>query len=278
MRDKPKGTHLGFTERSMIETYLKEGRSFSYIARALNCSVSTISREVQNRKIEKIPTSCDCIHLRECRKQHVCGNEKCNKRCCDCSSAKKNCPEYSRQYCDDFLRSRTGTCNACKHRGICNFTTYRYEAERAHNDANTLLRESRSGRNITDTHIEKINDIVTPLIKQGQSIYHIVQTHEHELGISESTLRRMVNDCDIEARNLDLRCTVQRKVRKTRKTDYKLMNSIKDGKRLALNLGTGKAEMFWSGTIQVSANIQMNDELAALLNSRTYMSVRCIKK
>ena len=39
----------------------------------------------------------------------------------------------------------------------------------------------------------------------------------------------MVNDCDIEARNLDLRCTVQRKVRKTRKTDYKLMNSIKDG-------------------------------------------------
>jgi hypothetical protein len=56
------------------------------------------------------------------------------------------------------------------------------------------------------------------------------------------------------------------------------MNPTKDGKRLALNLGTGKAEMLWSGSIQVSADIQMNDELAALLNSRTYMSVRCIKK
>ncbi len=229
MRNKPKGTHLTFAERAMIEAYLKEGRSFSFIARELNCSVSTISREVQNRKIEKIPISCDCINLKECRKRHVCGAEGCNKRCCECSLAKKKCPDYSRQYCDELLRSRTGTCNACKHRGICNFTTSRYDAEKAQYDANALLVESRSGRNITDTHIEKINDIVTPLIKQGQSVYHIVQTHAHELGISESTLRRMVNDCDIDARNLDLRCTVQRKVRKSRNTNYKIMNSVKDG-------------------------------------------------
>ena len=124
MREKPKGTHLGPTERAMIEAYLKEGRSFSYIARELNCSVSTISREVQNRKIEKIPISCDCIHLKECRRRHVCGKKECNKRCCECRQAKRTCTDYSRQYCDTLLRSRTGTCNACKHRGICNFTTY----------------------------------------------------------------------------------------------------------------------------------------------------------
>jgi IS30 family transposase len=56
-----------------------------------------------------------------------------------------------------------------------------------------------------------------------------MQSHGHELGISESTLRRMVNDCNLDARNLDLRSTVQRKVRRKRNTDYKAMNTIKDG-------------------------------------------------
>lgn len=56
------------------------------------------------------------------------------------------------------------------------------------------------------------------------------------------------------------------------------MNPTKDGKRLALNLGTGKAEMLWYGTIQVGADVKKDDRLASLLSSRTYMSVRCIKK
>ncbi len=56
------------------------------------------------------------------------------------------------------------------------------------------------------------------------------------------------------------------------------MNSTRDGYRLALNLGTGKAEMFWYSTIQVGADVKKDDKLASLLSSRTYMSVRCIKK
>ena len=56
------------------------------------------------------------------------------------------------------------------------------------------------------------------------------------------------------------------------------MNPTRDGYRLALNLGTGKAEMFWYSTIQVGADVKKDDKLASLLSSRTYMSVRCIKK
>ena len=56
------------------------------------------------------------------------------------------------------------------------------------------------------------------------------------------------------------------------------MNPTRDGNRLALNLGTGKAEMFWYSTIQVGADVKKDDRLASLLSSRTYMSVRCIKK
>ena len=41
---------------------------------------------------------------------------------------------------------------------------------------------------------------------------------------------------------------------------------------------SGKAEMFWYSTIQVGADVKKDDKLASLLSSRTYMSVRCIKK
>ena|GEM_PF-5634082 len=49
--------------------------------------------------------------------------------------------------------------------------------------------------------------------------------HGSELGISESTLRRIINDCDIEARNGDLRTAVKMKPRrKKRSTGYKTMH------------------------------------------------------
>jgi len=231
MPKRPSGKHLSAADRSVIAELLKLGHSINFIANEMDCSPSTISRELKNRSEKRTPRSCNCIYLRNCTRKDVChpGND-CKKLCRNCPAAKKCCPDYTQTYCEEALANRTGVCNFCSKRGRCNYTRYVYDPVKAQCEADRLLVESRKGRNISEGHLQKIDNIVSPLLKKGQSIYHVVQTHGKELGISESALRRMVNDSDIYARNIDLRNTVQRKFRRKRSnTGYKTMKTVKEG-------------------------------------------------
>ena len=228
---KRAGKHLDVKDRVIIEQMLHEGQSMRAIAKELNCAPSTISREIKAHAEERVPRNCDCIHFKDCNRRDACHpGQNCRKLCRTCSMGKKSCPDYVKAYCDDAEENGTGVCNFCDKRSRCHYTRSVYEAMKAQAKADKDLKDPRSGRNITEEHIDKIDSIVTPLIKKGQSVYHITQVHGKELGISESTLRRMVNGCDIGARNIDLRCTVQRKVRRKRvDNSYKTMQIIKEG-------------------------------------------------
>lgn len=231
MPKRPSGRHLSEADRCVIAQLLKEGRSMRYIADQMDCAPSTISREITGHAEKRVPKTCDCVNFKDCTVKDVCHpGTDCKKLCRTCSRAKKTCQDYVQVYCDDALANRTGVCNFCPKRGSCHYTRSVYDPVKAHREAMEALKNSRKGRNITEEHLAKIDEIVTPLIKNGQSVYHVAQTHGHELGISDSTLRRMINDCDIEARNIDLRSTVQRKVRRKRPDKgYKTMNVIKEG-------------------------------------------------
>lgn len=231
MPKRPAGKHLTEADRYVIEQLLREGHSIRYIAIQLGCSPSTVSREISAHAEKHIPKTCDCIYFRDCHAKNVCNNNgDCKKLCRTCSRAKKSCPDYSQAYCDEALANRTGVCNFCPKRSRCYYVRYIYDPAKAHREAREALTGSRKGRNISEEHLDKIDGIVSPLLKKGQSIYHVAQTHGRELGISESTLRRMVNDSDIEARNIDLRSTVQRKQRRKRTDNgYKTMQVIKEG-------------------------------------------------
>lgn len=52
---------------------------------------------------------------------------------------------------------------------------YYYRATRAQKEYKTVLSESRAGINATEEEIKALDDIVTPLIKNGQSVYMILQ-------------------------------------------------------------------------------------------------------
>ncbi len=231
------GSHLTSGDRRAIDTLLREGRSIRYIATALDCSPSTISREITKHSTKKKSYNCDCVLFRTCGHRDLCkkNSHKCKKTCRNCSYAKNICPDYSKSYCDEALANRTGVCNFCYKRSRnCGFDKYIYDPIHAQKMADAALHDTRSGRNISDEHIEKIDRITSPLIKKGQSIYHIIQEHGRELGISESTLRRMVNDCQLEARALDLRDAVKRKPRRKHgDNSYKTMKQIKEGRTYA---------------------------------------------
>lgn len=231
MPKRTSGKHLTEADRAIIAQLLKEGRSLRYIAGQIGCAPSTITREIKNHAEKRTPRTCGCIHFMDCEKRNVCHPAyNCKKLCRSCNAAKARCQDFVQAYCDEAIANHTGVCNFCSKRSRCNYIRYIYNPDKAQEEALESLKNSRKGRNISEEHLDRIDRIVSPLIKHGQSIYHVVQTHGKELGISESTLRRMVNDCDIEARNLDLRSTVQRKVRRHRTDNcYKTMNIIKDG-------------------------------------------------
>ena len=73
---------------------------------------------------------------------------------------------------------------------------------------------SRKGINSNPEDIEKIDRLVSPLLKKGQSISHIYSTHKDEIGFSKTTFYRYVDSSVFTARNIDLPRKVTYKPRK----------------------------------------------------------------
>ena len=222
--------HLTLDDRVRIQHYLEEGYSIRYIADRLDKSPSTISRELKKHSKIYIPSQCDCQYFSECIAKHVCGSKSCNGQCRKCSKAKKHCNDYVKIYCDILLETPSKCCNKCKKFSYCHYEKRRYLSNEAQKSYTSTLTNSRNGYDCTYDELCRIDNIVSPLIKQGQSIYHIMQNHKDELPISESTLRRMIHGCELECRNIDMRSVVQRKVRvKRTANDYKKSKISKHG-------------------------------------------------
>ena len=62
-----------------------------------------------------------------------------------------------------------------------------YSSKYANDNYRDVLIASREGINQTPKRIQEMNDILTPLIKKGQSLGHIYATHAEKLGCSRRT-------------------------------------------------------------------------------------------
>lgn len=215
LKTKEERTRLTYEERIIIEDMLGRRQSLYAIAKKLNRTVSTISREIRNRR-EQLPSyKNDCAYVRDCHRKNACGSTSCKQICRKCSKCKKYCPDYVQLECDTILNAPY-VCNGCSKFAYCSMERYRYKAKEAQNRYRELLVERRSGFDVTLDELEYINRLVSPRLKNGQSPYHIKQTLQNELPVSESTLRRMIDSCELDARNLDLRNKVKRKQRNHR--------------------------------------------------------------
>ena len=86
----------------------------------------------------------------------------------------------------------------------CTLTKTVYDALEAQRQATEKISESRSGILATEGEIARLNEILVPLVKQGQSIHQIYLTHKDELMCSEKTLYNYVDGCLFDIRNIDL--------------------------------------------------------------------------
>jgi IS30 family transposase len=91
-----------------------------------------------------------------------------------------------------------------------------YNAAQAEKTASNLLRDSRSGLNVDPSELSRLSAIVSPLIRQGQSPWHIANTQKDLLMLSDKTLYTYIAANLFEATNLDLLRKVKMKPRKAK--------------------------------------------------------------
>ena len=162
------------------------------IADFLEKSPSTILREIQKHSLVKIPNTCDCNDYNGCNVKHVCGSKEFNKKCRSCHLAKKYCEYYNKRSCEHWNGSSIKICNRCAKRGYCRLEKHIYDAKKAHLAYCDTLVQSQNGFDLTLYVITRINSIVSPRIKKGQSLYHIAKNNESELNIRCKTLGNFI--------------------------------------------------------------------------------------
>ena len=214
--------HLTLDERNFIEQELAKNTSFKEIANYLNKDASTISKEVKKHRIRKEGQSIHigfnhCARRYNCHRKNICST-RCKKECKHCKDCNSVCPDFEDGICLRLKRAPF-VCNGCSNRFICKTTKYYYRALPSFNNYRNTLSESRQGINMTELELSNLDKLISPLIKQGQSISHIYQTHD--IPCSRSTLYRYLAKNCFSVGPLDLPRMVRMKKRKEKRTEAK---------------------------------------------------------
>ena len=108
-------------------------------------------------------------------------------------------------------------CNGCKDRQGCRLERHLYDAKAAQKAYEACLVQSRQGFAITYDELKRIDDIVSPLIRQGQSIHHICQNNKDLIMCDERSIYNYIDAGLLSVGNLDLPRKVRYRVRKKKR-------------------------------------------------------------
>jgi len=213
-----KGKHLTISDRNYIEDALHENRTLDKIAKVLGKDPTTISKEIRRNRVPfgklGLTGLVGCRHQTNCTHEQLC-SAKCGRSCKKCITNKcyTLCPEYSPKVCTKLLKY-PHVCNSCTRKAGCKLQKYRYRARTAHASYLETLKASREGISSTEKELESLDKLISPLIKNGQSICHIYAHHKFEIGCSKRTLYSYFDQNLFTVRNMDLPRKVKYKPRK----------------------------------------------------------------
>ena len=219
--------HLTLDNRVFIEKGLDQDMSMKDIAKPLCKDPSTISKEIKKHRTfhphndlaQRGPVN-RCIKMKDCSLKKVCPTTSlCTGRCASCKkvSCNKVCKDFVPDTCSRLLRAPF-VCNGCPKKTGCRKDKFLYRATTANRDYKTILTESREGINTTEAALKILDEIITPLIRQGQSPAMIVMNHP-ELNISEKTIYNYIERGYLSVINIDLQRKVKYKLRHCHQTE-----------------------------------------------------------
>ena len=204
----PKRSHLTLQDRGTICARINQGIPFAQIAEELEKAPSTISREVRLHRVSLETGSYGrgfnaCKNRMTCKKTHVCSTcYNGGKRCCFCKECNANCSDFVEQKCSK-LEKPPYVCSGCKNKQRCTLRKYEYQPNLADQSYRETLSESRKGLAIDPLELERIDKVVSPLIKNGQSIHHVFMSNADELMVSEKTAYNYLNAGLFDADKMD---------------------------------------------------------------------------
>lgn len=201
--------HLTFEERCKIEELLNKRMRKYQIAKEIGKTQSTISREINRHKQFYIHSDYSnnyysCVYFKDCKK-------------CD-----HKCKFYKPIICKDRDKFY-GACNNCEKVKNCKLDKYFYRATRAERDYRYNLSESRKGINLDENDLYNLAHLICPLIRQGQSIYVILENHP-EIKLSAKTIYNHIDAGyfkDFGVTNMTLKRTIKRKKKRVTSTKLK---------------------------------------------------------
>lgn len=210
---------LSLCERTIIETYLNDGKTATFIAEKAKVNKSSIIREIRKNRIKRRESLCKiqcicigCMKYNECKVKSLCTSScKCN--CKGCSKA-KDCPHKELYDCNIY-ESFPYVCNSCPKKDICPKEQYEYDAMMANQISEKVRRESRQGIDMTQEEFDHFNKKILEAVKNGQSIFHLVETKQ--VNRCTKSVYSYIDRNILDTKNIDLPRKVKLKKRKIAK-------------------------------------------------------------
>ena len=207
-------------DRAYIEEALKRNMTFKEIAKYLSKDPTTISKEIKKHRVVQKPGNFNnssqnqCKHMRSCQKRDLCGVGKhCRFPCRQCQNCNDICPDFEQNICPKTQKAPF-VCNGCDKKTACRLEKRYYRAGNAQREYEEILVSSREGINMTADEFTRLDDLISPLVKRGQSIAHICAAHTGEIPVTERTVYNYFEQNLFDARNIDLPRKVRYKKRK----------------------------------------------------------------
>jgi len=175
--------HLTLDDRIEIQDCLYHGMTFKTIGHRIGKDQTTISKEVKKHIQTHTPLNC----------------------------------QDSSAVCLALLKAPY-VCNPCQKRKTCRLSRKMYNAKAAQAEYESLLVESRSGIPLGKEEFYEVDRVVSNGIKNGQHLYHILQTNQ--LSVSKSTVYRHLKKGYLSAISVEFPRVVKFKARRVRPTEY----------------------------------------------------------
>lgn len=202
---------LSYEDRLIIAKRLQENASFGAIGKELGRDRTTIAKEVKKYSYDKksgrpgYPYN-PCKFRAACKAKKICGKACTHPsayKCSLCSECTLHCKDFEEEICSVKTKPPY-VCNGCSELPKCTLLKRIYDPADAHERAHLVISEARTGIMSNEDDIKRINRIISPLVKNGQSLHQIYLDRVDDLMCSEKTLYNYVDARLFDVRNIDL--------------------------------------------------------------------------
>lgn len=230
-----KNKHLTLDDRYTIQHSLENRLSFKAIGTLLGKDCTTVAKEIRKhiifeKKGAPYRVFNDCVHRRNCRiNYHLCNPCSSKRPCSVCGKCTSVCERYEKETCQ-LLSKPPYVCNGCQQKPNCTLEKHIYNAHQAHMEYLDVRSESRSGFNLTEEELAQLNSVISPLLKNGQSLHHIMVNNADKISCCEKTAYTYINNNLFDARNIDMPRVVRFRPRRSKSIELKADKKCRIGR------------------------------------------------